>query len=557
MTLNHGRRERAVFLAFVFVGSGCGLLLGLDGFEDAPASGGQSSGGNDGIDTCRPDTSEQCYGGPSDTEDVGLCRSGTRTCDSSGEMWSACQGEALPQPESCASTEDENCDGFDCTIWSRVGHLTNSAARIASISVNNKHNIFSAGEFKDNLQFGSEPLISANRIEDTNLDAFIASFDSTGNHRWSRQFGDEMHQAATSTCVDSSGDLVFAGINGGNINLGGSEIGPGVFVAKFDDDGSYIWSRGIHGAPEGVPGLLADIPKVYCTPAGDVILAGGFAGTIQFDEVTFSTHPADAHDIYVVKINGSTGSWSATDGGWSRQFGGSGNDSVVDVVVHLSNNAIITGTFTEGIEFGSFSSTANNGMYLASIDGTGKPNWARSFINARPHALSIDALGNTAIAGAYEHPVDFGGGELPAWNRNQMTFAAQFDIAGIHRWSRGLLGQITMSSISVDPLNNVVLAGQASYSLRIDNNEVLTLGDLPSALVIKLNSEGKTVWKRWLPNASSHAVTSVVAATDLSGENVISGRATYPGSSSTATIDFGTGPQRTGEYSFFIAKIGN
>ncbi|WP_438018357.1 hypothetical protein WMF18_04460 [Sorangium sp. So ce315] len=556
MASHRGRMVRAGFLAFVFAASGCGLLLGLDDFEDAPASGGQGSGGDDGVDTCRPDTSEQCYGGPPDTENVGLCRSGTRTCDRSGKMWSACQDEVLPQLESCASTEDENCDGFDCTIWSRVGHLTNHETRIASISVNNKHNIFSAGEFKDNLQFGSEPLISANRIDDTNLDAFIASFDSTGSHRWSRQFGDEMHQAATSTCVDSSGDVIFAGINEGNINIDGREIGPGIFVAKFGDDGSHLWSRGIHGAPEGDPGLLPGIPKVYCTPAGDVILAGGFAGTIHFGEVTFSTHPANA-DIYIVKINGSTGSWSAADGGWSRQFGGAGNDSVADVVVHSNNSTIITGTFTEGIEFGSFSSTVDNGMYLVSIDGTGKPTWARSFINARPHALSIDALGNTSITGAYEHPVDFGGGELPEWSRNEMTFAAQFDIAGIHKWSRGLLGQITMSSISLDHLNNVVLAGQASYSLRIDDNEVLTLGDFPSALVIKLNSEGKTLWKRWLPNASSHAVTSVAAATDVSGENVISGRATHPGSSSTATIDLGTGPLRTGEYSFFIAKIGN
>ncbi|WP_437735154.1 hypothetical protein [Sorangium sp. So ce1335] len=549
---------RASFLALIFTGSGCGLLLGLDDFEDAPASGGQSSGGDGGLDTCRPDTSEQCYGGPSDTEGVGLCRSGTRTCDSSGEMWSACHDEVLPQPESCASPEDENCDGFDCAIWSRVSHLTNTATRITSISANDNHHIFSVGEFQDTVQFGSEPLISANRIDDTNLDAFIASFDSTGSHRWSRQFGDEMHQAATSTCVDSSGDVIFAGINDGNINLGGGEIGPGVFVAKFDDDGSHIWSRGIHGAPEGDPGRFATTQKVYCTPAGDVILAGGFAGTVQLDEVTFSTHPPDAYDIYIVKINGSTGSWSATDGGWSKKFGGSGNDSVADVVVRSDNNTIIiTGTFTGRIQFGSFSSTVDNGMYLVSIDGTGKPTWARSFGNARPHALSIDALGNTSITGAYDHPVDFGGGELPEWNQNQMTFTTQFDIAGNHRWSRGFLGNMTMSTINTDPLNNVVLAGQGSYSLRIDDNEVWTVEDFPSALVIKLDPEGRTIWKKSLPNTWSHIVTSVVAATDLRGESIISGRATYPGGSSTGTIDFGTGPQRTGEHSLFITKIGN
>ncbi|WP_155798996.1 hypothetical protein [Sorangium cellulosum] len=542
-------------LALISAGSGCGLILGLDDFEDAPASGGQSSGGDDATASCRPDMSEECYGGPSGTAGVGLCSSGIRTCDSSGEMWGACQDEVLPRQESCASTEDENCDGFDCTIWSRVGHATNPATRITSISANNKGNIFAAGEFKDTVQFGTDPLISANRIEDSNLDAFIASLDSTGNHRWSRQFGDEMNQAATSTCVDGSGNVIFAGINSGSINLGDRDIGAGIFVAKFDDNGSHVWSRGIHASPESESGLLTGNPKVSCTPDGDVFIAGGFAGTIQFDDVTFRTYPTDTYDIYIARMNGSTGSWSATDGGWSRRFGGPGNDSAADVATHSSGSAIITGTFTQGIEFGNFSSTVDDGMYLARIDSTGKPTWARSFTNARPSALSIDALGNTSITGTYEHPVDFGGGALPDWS--QMTFAVQFDIAGIHRWSRGFLGQITMSSLSADPLNNVTLFGQASYSLRIDDNEVLTLGDFPSALAIKLSPEGRTIWKRWLPASSAHSVTSVVAETDLSGESIISGRVVYPGGATAATIDFGTGPQRTGEHSYFIAKLGN
>ncbi|WP_157906446.1 hypothetical protein [Sorangium cellulosum] len=556
MTL-HAEMARAGVLVLLFAGSGCGLILGLNDFEDASPSGGQTSGDSGGTDTCPPAISERCYSGPPGTMDVGLCRSGVRTCDSSDETSGTCQDEVLPQQESCASTEDENCDGFDCTIWSRVVHATNNATRITSISINKDNNIFLAGEFKDTVQFGTEPLISANRIEESNLDAFIASFDSTGNHRWSRQFGDQMNQSSTSTCVDGSGSIILAGINSGTINLGDRNIGPGIFVAKFDANGVHVWSRGVHGAPEREPSLLAGIPKVDCTPDGDVFLAGGFAGTIQFDDATFSTYPTDTYDIYIARIDGSTGSWSAADGGWSRQFGGPGDEGVIDFAVHSSKGAIITGNFTQGIEFGNFSSAIDSGMYLASIDNTGKPTWVRSFTNARPSSLSIDALGNSSITGTYEHPVDFGGGELPEWNRNQMTFATQFDISGIHRWSRGLLGQITMSSISVDPLNNVTLFGNASYSLRIDDNEILTVRDFPSALAIKLNPEGKTLWKRWFPTASNHAITAIIAETDLRGENIISGRAINTGSSTATTIDLGTGPQRTGEYSFFITKLGN
>lgn len=60
---------------------------------------------------CLPFSMEACYSGPVGTADVGVCKSGTKVCNSQGTAYGACVGEVLPGTESCASPDDEDCDG--------------------------------------------------------------------------------------------------------------------------------------------------------------------------------------------------------------------------------------------------------------------------------------------------------------------------------------------------------------------------------------------------------------------------------------------------------------
>ncbi len=58
---------------------------------------------------CTPGDTQSCYGGPDGTENVGNCASGTQTCDDDG-AWGDCEGDVLPEDESC-NDEDDDCDG--------------------------------------------------------------------------------------------------------------------------------------------------------------------------------------------------------------------------------------------------------------------------------------------------------------------------------------------------------------------------------------------------------------------------------------------------------------
>ncbi len=60
--------------------------------------------------TCIAGTTRPCYDGPAGTAGVGLCRSGTQTCDASGTSWGACLGQTLPTPQVCDGL-DHLCTG--------------------------------------------------------------------------------------------------------------------------------------------------------------------------------------------------------------------------------------------------------------------------------------------------------------------------------------------------------------------------------------------------------------------------------------------------------------
>ncbi|TKC98112.1 hypothetical protein E8A74_42540 [Polyangium fumosum] len=60
---------------------------------------------------CAPGSTQSCYTGPAGTSGVGACKAGTRACNAQGTGYGACTGEIHPQPESCMTAADDDCDG--------------------------------------------------------------------------------------------------------------------------------------------------------------------------------------------------------------------------------------------------------------------------------------------------------------------------------------------------------------------------------------------------------------------------------------------------------------
>ncbi len=69
-------------------------------------------GAIDACGVCTAGQTRECYDGPAGTAGTGLCRSGTQTCNASGQWGAACAGAVRPAAEICRNDVDENCNGL-------------------------------------------------------------------------------------------------------------------------------------------------------------------------------------------------------------------------------------------------------------------------------------------------------------------------------------------------------------------------------------------------------------------------------------------------------------
>lgn len=60
---------------------------------------------------CNSGQIRPCYTGPSGTAGKGICKMGTQSCTQQN-LWGACEGEVLPQPDNCDDTIDNDCSGI-------------------------------------------------------------------------------------------------------------------------------------------------------------------------------------------------------------------------------------------------------------------------------------------------------------------------------------------------------------------------------------------------------------------------------------------------------------
>ena len=222
-------------------------------------------------------------------------------------------------------------------IWSkRFGDGNHQYA--PAVAVDHSDNIVVAGYFTGSVDFGGGPLTSAG-----GEDVYVAKFNSSGGHQWSKRFGDvSTSQEAWAVAVDASDNAILAGYFTGSVDFGGGALtsagGTDIFVAKFGSDGAHVWSKRFG---DGY-GQLAQ--AVAVDPSDNVIVAGYFAGSVDFGGGALTSAGYD--DAFVAKL--------APGGGhvWSKRFGDANFQEAQAVAVDASGNAVVAGYFTGTVDFG-------------------------------------------------------------------------------------------------------------------------------------------------------------------------------------------------------------
>jgi Beta-propeller repeat len=272
------------------------------------------------------------------------------------------------------------------------------------IAVDTSGNICLTGTCTGTVNFGGGNLVGGG-----NTDIFVAKFDASGVHQWSRSAGDSSFQDGRGIAVDGSGNVVVTGSFGGTVNLGGGNLvsagGDDIFLVKYNASGVHQWSRrfGDYATDSG-NGVAVD-------GSGNVIVTGSFEQSVDFGGGILSN--PGFPDIFLAKYN-ANGVHQ-----WSKKFGGYQSNDGLGVAVDGSANIVLTGYFTSTTpaNFGGADlvSAGFRDIFIAKYNSNGTHKYSQRFgstLDDMGFAIAAGASGRVVITGSFQGNVDFGGGVI-------------------------------------------------------------------------------------------------------------------------------------------------
>ncbi|MCC6557504.1 MAG: hypothetical protein IT372_31520 [Polyangiaceae bacterium] len=332
------------------------------------------------------------------------CVGGTTTCDAQGTAWGPCVGEVTPQPEICATPADEDCDGAP---------------------------------------------------------------GQCGTFSWGQRFGDVVNnQDVVDVVADAQGNIYLAGNFEGTIDLGGGPLvstGAGatdVFIAKLSPAGAHLWSKRFGSADYD-----DEVRRLSLDPAGDLLLTGGFASTIDFGGGTMTT---GGPSPFVAKLDPNGNHI------WSKTFSGSGDNWGTGIAADPQGNVLVTGDFTGFVNCGGpvLSGAGSNDIFVAKLTAAGNHVWSQRHGGSaaeRTRSIDVDSTGAAVIIGYFNGSVNVGGGLFTAVGSGDVLLfklsaagAHVWNAAGAHLWSQrwSSPGAQLGFGLSVDGSGNVALTGR-------------------------------------------------------------------------------------------------
>ncbi len=360
--------------------------------------------------------------------------------------------------------------------WARA-FGSDEAVVAGAVAVDGSGNVAIGGNLSGTSNLGTTTEMTSYGF----TDIFLAKYSSAGVQAWSHHYGSagsllNFRQAA----VDSAGDLYVVGeLGGGALDLGGGcaaiASGMAMFVAEFSPGGACVWSHGY--GPYDMSNSYTDSETIAYDPTGNVLVAGGFFGTMDLGKGTM-TAPGVGNAAFIQKFS-SDGELS-----WVKDFGAGNGAAVTGIAADTCGDIWIDGGFSISIDFGGGTTVLTESepqlvgdIFLAKLDPSGVGIWSNSFgdgftDNAGP--IALDRSGGPVITGSFvsndmvmeSATLNFGNGILYSnVDGFYSMYIAKFDSAGTCEWA------YAGGALDTD-------MGTYGGGLAANGNVVVTVGDL-------------------------------------------------------------------------------
>jgi TolB-like protein len=359
-------------------------------------------------------------------------------------------------------------------IWTKQYTGASSQYPI-SLAIDSAGNVIVVGGFAGTTDFGGGPLVA------TDLDVFVAKYDSAGNHLWSRRYGEVDVQSASKVAIDSADNIAIGGTLIGAADFGGGLMTAtdiDLFGVKLDPNGNHLWSKRFDQALGSQP----DVTGVAIDSAGNVAFTGYFFATIDVGGGPLAS--AGDADVFVVKLG------SAGQHLWSKRFGTALSQHGTGVGFDGAGNLYLAGDVAGSIDFGggALVSAGIEDGFVAKLDAAGGHLWSKRYGDSQSQGfydIAVNNAGDIALSYLLRGTVDFGGGPLTG---NGVDIATvRLDSLGNHVWSRraGDASPQNVNGISFDKSGYVLITGELVGSADLGSG-LLTSAGSSDLLIAKL-----------------------------------------------------------------------
>jgi hypothetical protein len=328
--------------------------------------------------------------------------------------------------------------GDGAPVWSKAFAATGSGpyAVVRAITTDPAGHVIAVGEFVGTINFGG----GAHTSPGVAIDAFVVALDAAGNHLWSHTWGDSQSQACAGVATDAAGNVFVTGSMSGTVDFGGGPLvtvgGTDAFLVKLSPTGQHLWSKRYGDAAPQIGTAVAT------TVAGDVVLLGEFSGVLDLGGGPLTAMGVSPNsDVFVAKLSGADGAevWAKRFGdGQSQQ----GTALAVDPQGAVAIAGQIRGSidFGGGPLTNADPSMATTDAYVAKLDATGGYVWAQRFGDTAIQVatgVAMDAAGDVAVVGLFKGSIGFGGATFadPSTGSFDAFVAKLGSASGAHRWS--------------------------------------------------------------------------------------------------------------------------
>ncbi|MBK7936386.1 MAG: SBBP repeat-containing protein [Lewinellaceae bacterium] len=271
---------------------------------------------------------------------------------------------------------DGNC------LWAKgFGGFDEDAGFSMALDVSG--NIYIAGYFAQTADFDPGPGV-AELTSAGQYDLFFAKYTTDGAFVWAKSIGGTGQDYGEGILISYSGEVYVTGrfvetadFDPGpgiaNLTVLGSSSQTDVFLAKYDNDGNYLWANRIGGESGDYSWDLA------LDNLDNVFISGNYGAPVDFDPgpgeyILNSFGPVDA---FFAKYD-KNGAFQ-----WAKGLGGNFNDSGTGIATDKFNNVYATGDFAGLVDLdpgpGSFYKQSIGGydVFFSKFDTDGNFTWAQ------------------------------------------------------------------------------------------------------------------------------------------------------------------------------------